>query len=54
MTRAVHIPYHLTWDHEQVEEDALPGKGWYRLTSIRELGSLLASLDRAFAIQREG
>jgi len=45
--RAVHIPYHLTWDHEQVEEDSLPGKGWYRLTSIRELGPLLASLDRA-------
>ena len=45
--RAVHIPYHLTWDHDQVEEDSLPGKGWYRLTSIRELGPLLASLDRA-------
>ena len=45
--RAVHIPYHLTWDYEQVEEDSLPGKGWYRLTSIRELGPLLASLDRA-------
>ena len=45
--RAVHIPYHLTWDHEQVEENALPGKGWYRLDSIRELGALLASLDGA-------
>jgi putative hydrolase of the HAD superfamily len=43
--RAVHIPYHVTWDHEQVHEGALPSKGWYRLDDISRLGGLLASLD---------
>ena len=45
--RAVHIPYHLTWRHEQVDEDALPSDGWHRLERIGELGRLLASLDGA-------
>ncbi|HLZ94618.1 MAG TPA: HAD family hydrolase [Candidatus Dormibacteraeota bacterium] len=43
--RAVHIPYHVTWRHEEVEEQRLPAGGWYRLASIRELGGLLASLE---------
>jgi len=42
--RAVHIPYHLTWHHEQVPEASLPRFGWYRLEKIAELGPLLASL----------
>jgi putative hydrolase of the HAD superfamily len=44
--RAVHIPYHLTWHHEDVPEDALPRDGWHRLDRIAELSGLLASLDR--------
>src|SRR5439155_383275 len=28
--RAVHIPYHVTWQHEQVDEDSVPGEGWFR------------------------
>src|ERR1700716_1359494 len=44
--RAVHIPYHVTWRHEHVDEEALPGEGWHRLASIRELGALLESLGR--------
>ena len=43
--RAVHIPYHVTWPHELVEEDALPAEGWFRLGSIIELGDLLRSID---------
>jgi putative hydrolase of the HAD superfamily len=43
---AIHIPYHLTWRHEHVDESALPGDGWHRLETIRELGGLLAGLDR--------
>jgi len=39
--RAVHIPYPLTWSHEQVPEDAMPGEGWHRLASISELAALL-------------
>jgi putative hydrolase of the HAD superfamily len=42
--RGVHIPYHLTWNHEQVAEDSLPAAGWHRLDSIAELGGLLESL----------
>ncbi len=43
--RAVHIPYHVTWQHEQVDEDSVPGEGWFRLDKITELGPLLGSLD---------
>ena len=42
--RAVHIPYHVTWHHEQVPEEALPRSGWYRLERIGELGGLLAEI----------
>src|SRR3984893_9039825 len=44
--RAVHIPYHVTWNHEQVPEDSLPRTGWYRLGGIGGLGALLESIDR--------
>ena len=43
--RAVHIPYHLTWDHEHVDESSLPAEGWHRLESIDGLGRLLGRLD---------
>ena len=42
--RAVHIPYHVTWRHEQVAEESLPHSGWYRLETIGGLGGLLAEL----------
>jgi putative hydrolase of the HAD superfamily len=44
--RAVHIPYHVTWNHEQMPEESLPRTGWYRLGGIRELGPLLESIDQ--------
>ena len=34
---AVHIPYHTTWKHELVEDSALDGKQFARLTNFREL-----------------
>jgi putative hydrolase of the HAD superfamily len=43
--RAIHIPYHVTWQHEQVDDAALPSEGWHRLRSIRELGGLLSAID---------
>ena len=43
--RAVHIPYHVTWGHEQLPEDSLPSTGWHRLGNIRELGGLLSAID---------
>lgn len=41
--QAVHIPYHVTWHHEEIPEESLPSAGWYRLSSISELGQLLAA-----------
>jgi putative hydrolase of the HAD superfamily len=43
--RAVHIPYHLTWQHEHLDDESLPAGGWHRLQRIAELGPLLASLN---------
>jgi putative hydrolase of the HAD superfamily len=45
--RAVYIPYHLTWQHEHVDEGSLPSGGWHRLERIGGLAALLASFDRA-------
>jgi putative hydrolase of the HAD superfamily len=42
--RAVHIPYHVTWHHEQVPEESLPREGWVRIESIGELSRVLADL----------
>jgi putative hydrolase of the HAD superfamily len=39
--RAVHIPYHVTWHHEHVPDEALPPEGWHRLDNIAGLGDLL-------------
>jgi putative hydrolase of the HAD superfamily len=44
--RAIHIPYHVTWNHEHLPEEALPATGWYRLDRISELGALLESIDQ--------
>lgn len=43
--RAVHIPYHVTWQHEEVEEHRLPADGWHRLGAIGELRALLEALE---------
>jgi putative hydrolase of the HAD superfamily len=43
--RAVHIPYHVTWAHEEVPQESLPAGGWYRLESVSDLGLLLDSID---------
>lgn len=44
--RAVHIPYHVTWHHEQVPDELLPREGWHRLDTIAGLSGLLGSMDR--------
>ncbi|MFI5282324.1 MAG: HAD family hydrolase [Candidatus Dormibacterales bacterium] len=43
--RAIHIPYHVTWSHEEVPEESLPATGWHRLTEIADLDPLLTELD---------
>jgi putative hydrolase of the HAD superfamily len=42
--KAVHIPYHVTWHHEEVPEDSLPREGWQRIANISELSGVLAEL----------
>src|SRR5713101_2897978 len=42
--RAVHIPYQVTWEHEQVPEDRLPKEGWRRIEKIAELPAVLKEL----------
>jgi putative hydrolase of the HAD superfamily len=42
--KAIHIPYHVTWQHEQVPESELPQAGWVRIGSIRELPAALSAL----------
>jgi putative hydrolase of the HAD superfamily len=42
--RAVHIPYAVTWHHEEVPEESLPSEGWLRIESIAELNRVLAEL----------
>jgi len=42
--RAFHIPYSVTWHHENVPEAELPKQGWRRLSAIRELPAVLAEL----------
>jgi len=44
--RAVHIPYHVTWHHEHVPDEALPQEGWHRLDTIAQLSQLLESFAR--------
>lgn len=42
--RAVHIPYHVTWKHEEVAESDLPDNGWVRIESIKQLPAALEKL----------
>jgi len=41
---AVHIPYVTTWAHEQVGEDAMAGRAFVTLASIRDLPAWLAAV----------
>jgi putative hydrolase of the HAD superfamily len=42
--RAVHVPYHITWEHEQVDDD-LDALGVPVLTTLRDLPPLLERLS---------
>jgi len=46
---AVHIPYATTWIHEQVAEEAVAGKTFVTLPTIRELPSWLDRAEAAAA-----
>ena len=38
--QAIHIPYAVTWSHEQVEDEQLVGKSFTTLNNVRELLAL--------------
>jgi len=42
--RAVHIPYEVTWAHEEVADEDLPENGWRRIEGIRDLPAILEEL----------
>ena len=42
--QAVHIPYEVTWHHENVPDDQLPREGWRRIGAIGELPAVLETL----------
>ncbi len=42
--RAVHIPYHITWQHEQVAGERGDGVDWWELPAIAALPAKLAEL----------
>jgi len=44
---AVHVPYHLTWEHEKVETMPVAEGRFFELTDLRELPGLVQRLDGA-------
>jgi putative hydrolase of the HAD superfamily len=40
-SKAIHVPFHTTWAHEQVSEKESNGKTYKKINSLRELLSLL-------------
>lgn len=45
--RAIHIPYAVTWAHEQVEDEQLVGKSFTAVESARELLTLFGRVSEA-------
>jgi putative hydrolase of the HAD superfamily len=43
--QAVYIPYHITWAHENVDDQPLDEDGYYQLERIGQLPQLLASIE---------
>lgn len=43
--RAVFIPHPLTWSHEHVQPEAMPGSGWIEIPSITNLPAAIRTLD---------
>jgi putative hydrolase of the HAD superfamily len=43
---AIHIPYHTTWQHENVDENEAAEAEYHRLDGIGDLPGLITSLGR--------
>jgi putative hydrolase of the HAD superfamily len=41
--RAVHVPYHVTWALEVVDDADVPASGWWRIDHLDELPALFSS-----------
>lgn len=44
--RAIHIPYAITWEHEQVADEQLLGKSFTAVASARELLTILGKVSQ--------
>ena len=42
---AVHVPYHVTWALEEIDDADVPQRGWRRIDHLAELPSVLRSLE---------
>jgi putative hydrolase of the HAD superfamily len=42
--RAVHVPYHVTWALEEIDDADVPAAGWWRIGHLDELPELLTTL----------
>ncbi len=47
----VHIPYHITWEHEQVEHHPEEHNGYYELEHIGQLPALVERLQQGSKLQ---
>jgi len=42
--RAVHVPYHVTWALEEVDDADVPADGWWRIDDLSQLADLLSDI----------
>jgi putative hydrolase of the HAD superfamily len=43
--QAIFIPHALTWSHEHVQPEAMPGSGWIEIDSIAKLPAAIQALE---------
>ncbi|MEZ4793485.1 MAG: HAD family hydrolase [Gelidibacter sp.] len=49
--KAIHVPFHTTWIHEQVNEDETHNKSYKTVSSLLEVLSLLKKVTRKAAVK---
>ena len=46
--QAVHVPYHLTWQHEIVDSMDVEKNGYYELENLGQLPELLTNISSEY------
>ncbi len=44
--RAVYIPYEFTWPHEHIDDQVIPGDGYYELETLQQLPAFIRDLGQ--------